>query len=366
MRKTGVANLPLHPGKAPRWLFGRMVKLSGAITEAVVDEYSKDEFLRRIADPYWFQAFTCAIGFDWHSSGTTTVSCGALKEGLKDRNLGIGVAGGKGKASRSAPAEIASISDSFSLSTKKAGDLQYASRMSAKVDNTALQDGYQLYHHMFVFTDKGDWSVVQQGMNDATKYARRYHWMSEDVDTFVNEPHSAICSQRMEKQVLDMTAKKSAETRNVSVDLVNDNPLKLRRLFGGQSSVMDFTGSAPKTLNLPAHHHIEDMRRVNFETLHRAYEIQPKDYEELLSVKGMGPKSVRALALISDLVYGKEPSWHDPARFSFAHGGKDGVPYPVDRKIYDRSIGILHNALRNARIGNRERLNAIRRLHEFI
>ncbi|UCD02798.1 MAG: DUF763 domain-containing protein [Candidatus Aenigmatarchaeota archaeon] len=364
MKKTGTADLPLHPGKAPRWLFGRMVKLSGAITEAIVSEFSHEEFIRRLADPYWFQAFTCVIGFDWHSSGTTTVASGALKEAMKERNIGIGVAGGKGKVSRRAPAEIADISGAFSLTTKKTESLRYASRMSAKVDNTALQDGYQLYHHILVFSEKGDWAVVQQGMSDVQKYARRYHWMSENLENFVEEPHTGICTQRTEEKVLDMTAKASRECRRISVDIVKDNPVKIRKMLDGQSSILDFR--EPKTLRMPGHHHIIDMQRVNLETLQKAYEIQPKNYEELLSVPGMGPKSVRALALVADVIYGKEPSWKDPARFSFAHGGKDGVPYPVDRETYDRSIHVLDSAVRNAKIGSRDRMQAVRRLQNFV
>ncbi len=366
MRKTGVADLPLHPGKAPRWLFGRMVKLAGGISEAVINEHGRLELLKRLSDPAWFQAFSCVLGFDWHSSGTTTVTCGALKEALTGGSLGMGMAGGKGKASRRSPLEIAEIAGGFSLSSRRISGLQHASRLSAKVDNTALQDGYQLYHHAFVFTDKGEWAVIQQGMNEGEKYARRYHWLSTEIGSFVNEPHSAICSQRMEDRVLDMTAKSSEDARKVSVDLVNDNPAKLRRYFTKQSSLHDFLRREPARLRMQPGHLIQDMGRINMETLRKAYEAQPKDYEELLSIKGVGPKSIRALALVSDLVYGKEPSWRDPARFSFAHGGKDGIPYPVDRETYDRSIDILRAGIMEAKVGKKDKMHAIRRLEGFI
>jgi len=366
MRKTGTANLPLHPGKAPRWLFGRMVKLAGGITEVIVDEYGSPEFLKRLSDPFWFQAFSCVLGYDWHSSGTTTVTCGALKEALKKENIGIGVAGGKGSASRRSPQEIEEISNGFSLPTKKISELQYSSRMAAKVDNTALQDGYQLYHHAFIFTGKGDWAVIQQGMNEAERYARRYHWLSIGLKGFVEEPHSAICSQRFEEAALDMTARQSADARKISVDLANESPSRIVKFFTGQSSVNDFLKKEDARLHLPPGHMIKDMKRINIETLRKAYEIQPKSYEELLAIGGVGPKVVRSLALISDLVYGKPPSWKDPARYSFAHGGKDGIPYPVDRETYDKSIEILRTGIGEAKIGNREKLGAIRRLESFV
>ncbi|KAB3547647.1 MAG: DUF763 domain-containing protein, partial [ANME-2 cluster archaeon] len=220
--KTGTVNLPLHYGRAPRWLFERMVGLSREITRIIIYEYGADEFLQRIADPYWFQAFSCVLGFDWHSSGTTTTTCGALKVAIDPEEMGIAVAGGKGKASRKTPDEIRAISesDAFSLSDGTVDELVYSSRMSAKVDNTCVQDGYQLYHHCFIFTEIGDWAVVQQGMNNEDRYARRYHWLSSDLERFVCEPHLGICCDRVgaEGEVLDMTAGVSEETRKASLD----------------------------------------------------------------------------------------------------------------------------------------------------
>lgn len=361
MQRTGTANLPLHGGKAPRWLFNRMVKLAGAITEVIVCEYSQDEFLRRISNPCWFQAFSCVLGFDWHSSGTTTTTCGALKVALQPEDLGIFVAGGKGATSRKTPAEIEKAGGLFNLKTDVVEEMIYSSRMSAKVDNTCIQDSYQLYHHVFFLTEKGRWCVIQQGMND--RYARRYHWLSEQVKDFVVEPHSAICCDRMEQETLDMTSGNSAEARKISVDLVNDGPEHLRGYFrktGEQKSLQEFT--------MPAHHPVldVDIGRGGMEVLQRAYELQPENYEELVSLRGMGPKKIRALALISDLVYGSEPSWRDPVKYSFTHGGKDGYPYFTDRKLMDESTTMLKDALNQARIGRKERLYAIKRLKDFI
>ena len=251
MKRTGTVNLPLHSGKAPRWLFERMVKLAKEITEIIVYEYSQKEFLRRISDPYWFQAFSCVLGYDWHSSGTTTVTCGALKMAIDPEEYGLVVTGGKGATSRKAPSEIERFGEVFSLSSKKIENLKYSSMMSAKVDNSCIQDSYQLYHHSFIFTEKGDWAVVQQGMSD--RYARRYHWISDTVKSFVEEPHTGICCDERKDGVLDMTANESEETRRVSVDLIRDNPKHLEKFFTSrdQKLLEEFT--------MPEHHPVLDM-----------------------------------------------------------------------------------------------------------
>jgi len=354
--RTGYAHLPLHYGHTPKWLFEKMKKLSYEIVRIIVYEYGRDEFLRRISDPFWFQAFSCVIGFDWHSSGTTTVTCGVLKEAVSPEEFGIGITGGKGKASRKTPKEIEKIADVFSLSSKKIENLKYSSKMSAKVDNTALQDGYNLYHHVFIFTEDGKWSVIQQGLNSENRYARRYHWLSDNIESFVNEPHAAICCNE-KKSCLNMVAKESEETRKTSVDLVNDNPMKLKKYFSRQKTLFDYGFSMPRN------HFIE---LKNFQPLLNAYEFQPKNYEELLSIKGIGPKTIRALALLSDLIYGAKPSWKDPVKYSFAHGGKDGTPYPVNKEIMEKSIEILRNGIEEAKIGNKEKLKALRRLKDFL
>lgn len=361
MKRTGTVNLPLHGGNAPRWLFSRMVKLAEGISEILIYEYGQEEFLRRISEPYWFQALSCVLGFDWHSSGTTTTTCGALKVAINPMELGIKVAGGKGATSRKAPEEINGFGNLFSLSSEKIEELIYASRMSAKVDNSCIQDGYQLYHHCFFLTENGKWTVVQQGMNE--NYARRYHWTSEGVESFVEDPHTGICCDRIEKQVLDITSGDSEETRKISLDLVKDNPKHLKNFFKknmDQKLISEFT--------MPAHHPVFDIDvgRDGMKVLQRAYEIQPESYEELISLREMGPKKIRALALISELLYGAEPSWKDPVKFAFSHGGKDGFPYPVDRKAYDNSIHVLKDAVEEAKLERTEKLYAIKRLQEFL
>ncbi|UCD03868.1 MAG: DUF763 domain-containing protein [Candidatus Woesearchaeota archaeon] len=362
--KTGIANLPLHSGKAPKWLFKRMVKLARNINEIIILEHGKDDLLKKLSDPYWFQAYACVLGFDFHSSGCTTVTMGALKEAMNPEEHGIFVTGGKGKFSRKTPEEIEKIGEEFSLNDKKIEKLRHASIITAKVDNCLLQDNYNLYHHSFVFDKKGRWITIQQGMSK-NNWARRYHWLSDDVRSFVEEPHSGICCDYKHENTLDMTSKKSRETRKTSLDLIRDNPSHLRKYFlpEKQATLNLFTDAKEKILNLPSRHDIKFSERINFQTLQRAYEIQPENYENLLSVKGVGPATVRALALISELVYGAEPSWQDPVRYSFAHGGKDGIPYPVNKKRYDRSIMTLRDAIEQAKIGRKEKINALRRLN---
>jgi hypothetical protein len=364
--KTGTANLPLHTGFAPPWLFKRMVSLAGEVVEALVYEHGPEEFLQRIADPSWFQAFACVLGFDWHSSGTTTVTTGALKMAISPERHGIAVAGGKGKTSGKAPSDIQKLGDAFSLSPRKVDELIRASRMSAKVDNALVQDGYQIYHHAFFFTEAGDWAVVQQGMNDS--YARRYHWLSDRIESFVEEPHSAICSQRQEPSVLDLTARESCENRKATLDLVRDGPSHLR---SAQRSLLDFGPSRLSPvleLSMPRRHELLprlDIDEAGRKALQMAYELQPSSYDDLVALKGMGPRRIRALALISELIYGARPSWRDPAKYSFAHGGKDGTPFPVDRETYDHSVRTLKEALEGTKLDKKEKYEAIKRLSSY-
>ena len=350
--RRGVAELPLHGGSAPKWLFERMRKLSRAITQIIIEEYGEIEFLRRISDPFWFQSLGCVLGFDWHSSGLTTTLCAALKEGIRgmERDLGIYIAGGKGKTSRKTPEEI----EFYSLKSGAPGNrLVYASRMAAKVDSAGLQDGYQLYHHTFFFTKGGEWAVVQQGMNPETKWARRYHWLSEDITDFVIEPHKAIlCDYKGD--VLNMVDRKSKKTQEISVEISKEPPDKIAREL-----------KKIRELHLEAHHPILstdiDPKRIE-RILLKTYENPPKDFEALLGREGIGPKTIRALALISEVAYGAEPSYKDPVSYSFAHGGKDGHPYPINRAHYDKSIETLERAIKEAKIGRREKLDALKRL----
>jgi hypothetical protein len=355
MSRTGFAHLPLHGGKAPRYLFERMVPLSREIVVFIAHEFGREEVLRRLSDPYWFQAFGCVLGFDWHSSGLTTTVCGALKEGLRDagRELGLYVAGGKGATSRKTPAEITTACERLGHDP---GPLVYASRISAKVDNSAVQDGYQLYHHSFVFTDKGEWCIVQQGMSDEASMARRYHWLSDNVQSYVSEPHAAICCDAS-AETLNLVAAESAEVRTASAALAAERP----------EVTLDALGHLP-LLDMPRRHHVStaDINPQYLgKVLLKTYEAAPKDFEALLAIPGVGAKTLRALALTSELIYGKTASRRDPARYSFAHGGKDGTPYPVDRPTYDKTIEVMRTALNGARIDRAEKLRAFRRLADF-
>ena len=353
--KTGTANLPMHWGRAPKWLFDRMEKLSREISIAIISEYGSQELLKRLSDPYWFQAFGCVLGYDWHSSGLTTTVCGALKSGLSglEKDLNFFTAGGKGKTSRKTPSEITNWGEKASLQIDPE-DLVYSSRMSAKVDSTAIQDGYQLYHHNFFFTKEGSWTVVQQGMNSQTRYARRYHWYSENFEDFVNEPNNSICDNKKYDNVLNLTSKGSTNARNTISEISQQKPEKItseyRKLI---------------TLEMPRREWIEesDIKPENLErTILSTYERQPKNFEELLGIKGVGPKSIRALTLISELTYGTKADWQDPVKYSFAHGGKDGYPYPVDRENYDKSIEVLKSAIRKSKLDRKEKKNAIQKL----
>jgi hypothetical protein len=348
--RSGIAELPLHYGRAPRWLFEKMTRLAGAIIEVMVVEQGSDQFLRRVSDPYWFQSFGSILGFDWHSSGLTTTVCGAMKEGTRkiSRHLGIFFCGGKGATSRKTPLQIQGICEELSVDPDR---LIYASKISAKVDNTCVQDGYNLYHHLFIFTKNGEWSVIQQGMNPENRFARRYHWLSMKLDSFVNEPHAAICCDAR-KDSLNLVAEESGLSRNVVAKIARAKPDRTMK-------------EASRILKMPSRHPIVEMD-ISPEYFHKmllkTYERTPENFENLIGIEGVGPKTVRALALIGELVYGANPSFRDPARFSFAHGGKDGIPYPVDRTTYNESIAYLESAIKKAKIGESDRLKALRKL----
>lgn len=355
---TGIANLPLHGGKAPPWLFKRMVKMSGAIAEIIAEEYGSGELLKRLADPYWFQSFSCAIGFDWHSSGTTTVSMGALKEALNRKDIGIKIAGGKGKASRKTPEELESIGKHMDLSEEMTGFLIKASRMSAKVDSATIQDRHQIYHHTMIVDENGRWAVIQQGIWEERGYARRYHWLGEDVKRFTSEPHKGIAGMKTEG-VLDMTAEESEEARKISVDIVNDGIEHIMNEISSispQRTLFNFDQPVKKfeILNMP--------KKINWDALRAAYEFRPENYDELIGVKGIGAATVRALALVSELIYGEKASWKDPVKYSFAVGGKDGVPHPVNKKAMDEASRFMEDALHMAKLGEKERIGALKRL----
>lgn len=345
--------MPLHWGKAPSWLFQRMVKLCRAVTEIVVTDYGPVELLRRFSDPVWFQSFGCVLGFDWHSSGVTTTVCGALKEAVKgqEASLGLYVCGGKGGASRKTPAEITGFSEQFGLD----GDgLVKASRLSAKVDSAALQDGFQIYQHVFIGTTQGSWAVVQQGMNTDTRWARRYHWLSEGLEHFTSEPHEGIACDHVGRP-LNMVAAE-AETARQAVTAVSQRSPDV--------TVKEF--ERVRALGMPEQHPVglgDVSPRYLQKALVGTYEKPPQDFSALLLQPGVGPKTIRALALIAEVTHGAPLSFRDPVTYTFAVGGKDGWPYPVDRNAYDRSVAFLEKGIREAKLGNKEKLDALRRLN---
>jgi len=352
-RRAGIADSPLHGGRAPAWLFQRMTMLAREMALCIVEEFGPAEVLHRLSDPYWFQAFGCVLGFDWHSSGVTTTVCGALKEGLKgiEHEVGVYVCGGKGRTSRRTPDEIRDFSEKTGLRPEP---LVYASRTSAKVDSAAVQDGYQIYHHCFVFTGTGEWTVVQQGMNEGNGYARRYHWLGEAVGDYVCEPHAAVCSDEV-GATLNLVASESEAARVLLPQIVRDE--RPDKLYGELERIAHF--------EMPRRHHVlvEDVHPKHLQKiLLRTYERQPEDFETLLGMEGVGAKTLRALSLIAELVYDTPVSLRDPARYSYAHGGKDGHPFPVDRTTYDRSIEALRRAVKRAKLGQRESLDALKRL----
>lgn len=351
--RTGTANLPLHGGKCPAWLFTHMKSLSAAIIEVILEDFGTGEVLRRLSDPYWFQALGCVIGFDWHSSGVTTTVYGALKEGLAEigPQAGLFLAGGKGRSARRTPLEIADLADRYPIQGK-VEDLIYASRMAAKVDSSAVQDGYQIYHHFFVFTQSGDWAVIQQGMNEELRQARRYHWLGSQVRDFTVEPQYAICCDCI-NDTLNLVASQNEQVRNLSTQLACESPDRLlKELSAIQSGA---------NLSLPRQHSIPRTSYLQ-RSLQAAYEQQPENFAALLETSGVGPATLRALCLVAEVAYGVEPSYTDPVRYSFAHGGKDGFPFPVREEDISNSYAVLQRAVKKARLGNREQLNALRNL----
>ncbi len=369
-RRAGSADLPLHGGRVPKWLAERMTRLGAVIAEAIVHDYGRDELLRRLAHPFWFQSFGAVMGMDWHSSGITTSVLGALKRGLAPLagELGIHVCGGRGRHSRQTPQELVAIGERVGLD---GASLAKASRLVAKVDSAALQDGFDLYLHGFIVTDDGHWVVVQQGMNGDRRQARRYHWLSEGLRSFVDAPHAAIdgIGQGM---IVNLADRRAEASRLGQLDLLatlgpDGIARQLARLEGRASATPPQAQPVLPHLVMPEHHDVraEDIiaRRLHG-TLAAAAECGPADFAELLLVPGVGARTVRALAMVAEIVHGAPCRFSDPARFSLAHGGKDRHPYPVPLRVYDRTIEVLKRAVRKARLGQAEALAAIRRLDE--
>ncbi|HTJ47864.1 MAG TPA: DUF763 domain-containing protein [Cyclobacteriaceae bacterium] len=352
IKRSGYAELPLHYGHVPLWLAERMGKLGLAITESIIAEYGKAEFLRRMSDPFWFQSLGCVMGMDWHSSGITTSVLGALKRVINPqaKELGIYFCGGKGNASRQTPAELMRVGEQTGLD----GDyLARCSRLSAKVDNTAIQDGYNLYLHSFIVSDEGQWTVVQQGMKTQGTTARRYHWHSASLTSFVEEPHTSICGEN-QGNILNMVAREAVPAQSSIIGMTHESPERMMREI--------------RNLTMPNHHDVRgadvDLKRLG-SMLWLAHEKQPRDFEELLLLEGLGPRTLQSLALVSEVIYGTPSRFTDPARFSFAHGGKDGHPFPVPIKIYDETLTTLRSAIDKAKLGAGDKQQAIKSLSEL-
>jgi hypothetical protein len=367
-QRSGSADLPLHGGRIPRWLAERMTRLGAVICEAVVQDYGRDELLRRLAHPFWFQSFGAVMGMDWHSSGITTSVIGALKRGLQplSKELGLHVCGGRGRHSRATPGELVAIGERVGFD---GAALARASRLVAKVDSAAVQDGFQLYLHGFIVADDGKWTVVQQGMKDATGTARRYHWLSEGLGSFVEAPHAAIDGPG-QGRIVNLTDRRAAPSRLAQLDLL--------ATLGPNGIAREIASLEPRTeapaasdqpllphLVMPCHHDVRAgdvvLRRLHG-TLAAAADRAPADFADLLLVPGVGERTVKALAMVAEVVHGTPCRFTDPARFSFAHGGKDGHPFPVPVKVYDETIRVLKTAVTKAKLGRAEELGAIRRL----
>lgn len=351
-KRSGSADLPLHNGHVPRWLAERMGRLGLAITEAIITEYGKHEVLRRLSDPFWFQSLGCVLGMDWHSSGITTSVMGALKRAINPQAhaLGIYICGGKGKASRETPRELLTLGDRTGLD----GDhLVRCSKLSAKIDNTAIQDGFQLYLHNFIVSDDGQWTVVQQGMSPQSSTARRYHWHAPTLASFVSDPHAGVCGEN-QGTILNMVAKEAAGAQQTMLDITHERPIQVIQ--------------EAQKLRMPAHHNVQakdvDLKRLGA-LLWVAHDQPPTNFEELLLLEGLGPRTLQSLALVSEVIYGTPTRFRDPARFSFAHGGKDGHPFPVPVTVYDETIDTLRTAVDKAKIGHSDKQQAIKSLSQL-
>lgn len=384
IKHTGHADLPLHGGTVPKWLADRMMQMGSLIIESIITNFGKKEVLIRLSDPLWFQSLGAVMGMDWHSSGITTSVMYALKRGINKRakEFGLCVCGGRGKYSRRTPDELMFLANATGLDGTK---LINSSKLVAKVDSTAVQDGFQLYMHNFVLSDEGDWTVIQQGMNIESKTARRYHWSSENLKSFIEEPHTGITGEN-QGLILNLTAKDAKETRSHILDFSKENPDKMikeiQNVFKHEENINKINSikndnvliaqnktiaSETRSIVMPHHHEVRakdvNLKRLGA-VLATAYESQPQNFEGLLLTPGLGPRTIQSLTLVSEVIYGTPSRFTDPARFSFAHGGKDGHPFPVPLKIYDDSIRILHESIERSKLGYKDKSECIKRLHQ--
>lgn len=372
VQKTGIANLPLHYGRVPSWLADRMTKLGSIMSQAIIHHYGRDEFLRRLANPFWFQSFGAVMGMDWHSSGITTSVIGALKRGLTplSKELGIHVCGGRGKYSRQTPHELTTIGSKVGFN---GDELAQSSRVVAKVDSAAIQDGFDLYLHSFIVTDEGKWAVIQQGMNPNNKQARRYHWLSEGLKSFIDSPHAAIEGHH-QGNIFNLTDQRAQSSRSIQIELLKT--YSPERVLAEVSKCESINKTLSKSINregqiaipsldMPMHHDVR-AENISLRRLHgniaAAIDRGPKDFLELLLTSKVGPRTIFALAMVAEVIHGAPCRFSDPARFSLAHGGKDRHPFPVPIKVYDETICVLKNAVQQAQLGKNEKLDAIKRL----
>jgi len=368
--RTGIATVPLDYGRCPYWLFERMKRLSRAIVLAIAEEFGAEEILRRLSDPVWFQSLGCVIGFDYNSSGLTTTTLGALKEGLRglENDLGIFVCGGKGKTSRKTPEQIQNWGEFLGWPMEKTDKLVYASKISAKVDSSCVQNPqnpFQIYHHNLIFTKNGQWVVVQQAMSVQIQKARRYHWLSSRISDFVEEPHSGVIADAKIKP-LNLTAKGSRENKEISTEIVKEEPKKFLKDLNLIQTKKLKNLTLMELYDKEFHWHpvVEekfDLKRLE-KTIFFAHEARPRNFETLLSLKGIGPKTIRALSLVSEIIYGAKPSYEDPARYSFSVGGKDGTPFFVQKGAYNELLNVVEKGIKKAKISNREKIEAQGRL----
>ncbi len=378
MRSTGHADLPLHGGIVPKWLADRMCYLGTQITEALILNFGKQEVLRRLSDPLWFQSFGAVMGMDWHSSGITTSVMYALKRGLNPRahELGIVVCGGRGKYSRRTPEELKFLSDATGL---PGDNLIRSSKLCAKIDNTAVQDGFQLYQHNFILSDEGDWTIVQQGMNVEQKAARRYHWSSlslntdSDSEAYLNNPHTGVVGDNTGK-ILNLAATEAKPTRSTILDISHETPERILNEIHqlaekpmSSASADSFSALESRNIIMPDRHEVQaqdiNLKRLGA-VLATAYETQNQNFEDLLLTPGLGPRTLQSLTLVSEVIYGTPSRFTDPARFSFAHGGKDGHPFPVPLKIYDETIRVMGECIEKAKLGYKDKSDCLKRLHQ--
>ena len=367
IKRTGHADLPLHVGTVPKWLADRMMQMGTLIVESIIENFGKKEVLVRLSDPLWFQSLGAVMGMDWHSSGITTSVMYALKRGINSRarEFGLCICGGRGKYSRKTPDELQFLADATGLDGTK---LINSSKLVAKVDSTAVQDGFQLYMHNFILSSEGDWTVVQQGMNVNTKTARRYHWSSENLRSFIEEPHSGITGEN-EGLILNLTDRNAKSTRERILSFTKENPdrmiSEIKNIMKHENSIHEI--NKQRTITMPAHHDVKaedvNLKRLGA-VLATAYEAEPKDFESLLLTQGLGPRTIQSLTLVSEIIYGTPSRFEDPARFSFAHGGKDGHPFPVPLKVYDESIRVLHESIARSKLGYKDKSECIKRLHK--